>query len=71
MFKDTKALWEAVKEFGRVGVLAALPIIIDALSAGEFDLKLTAIAVVVAVLRALDAYIHNSKNTPAKGLLPF
>lgn len=68
---DKKALWEAAKEFARVSVLAALPVIADAVATNTFDWKLTGIAALVAGLRAIDRYIHESKDVNATGLVPF
>jgi hypothetical protein len=56
-------LIEALKEAGRVAVLAVLPIIIDSVAKGVIDWNLVAVTALVAVLRFLDAYLHN--NAPA------
>jgi hypothetical protein len=65
------ALTEAAKEFARIAVLSLLPLVVAALEAGNLFTKATLVALAVAVLRALDSYIHNNKNIKANGLLPF
>ena len=63
------ALVEALKEMGRVVVIAVVPILIDMLTNGEIDYRLLAITGAIAGLRAIDKYIHKTSRT--KGLVGF
>jgi hypothetical protein len=49
---------EALKELGRVVVLAIIPILIDSVTAGEFSFRVLAVAAALAGLRFLDKYLH-------------
>jgi hypothetical protein len=49
---------EALKELGRVALLAVLPVIISSIESNNFDYKLILVVAGVAVLRALDKYLH-------------
>lgn len=49
---------EALKELGRVVVLAILPLIIASLEAGVVDWRLIGVTGAVALLRAIDKYLH-------------
>ena len=49
---------EALKEFIRTGILAAIPVIIDGILVGAVDLRLVVITAAVALLRAVDKYLH-------------
>ena len=60
-------LIEALKEAGRVAVLAVLPIIIDSVAKGVIDWNLVAVTALVAVLRFLDAYLHNNATAGVSG----
>jgi len=62
---------EAIKELGRIILLATLPILIAALSDGSGSIKAVATAAGIAALRALDAYIHERKDLKANGLVWF
>lgn len=65
-------LKEALKELARVAALAVLPIMIEALQSGTFDAKLIAVTAAVAVLRAVDKYLHlQEKEGIAGGLTRF
>lgn len=68
---DKKALLEAAKEAGRTGILAALGVIVDSLASSTFSWRVTLVAAAVAALRAIDRYLHESKEVKAKGLIPF
>lgn len=66
-----KTLIEALKELGRVIVLAIIPITIESLSAGELNYKLIAITGAIAGLRAMDKLLHEwgkeiEANAPKK-----
>lgn len=62
---------EAAKEFARIIVLAILPVLMSSLEASSFDWRTTLVAVAIAVLRAVDRYIHTDMSTDRRGLLPF
>jgi len=53
-----KALLDAIRMFARIYVLAALPLIIRSLEIGEIDLKAINLTGAIAVLKAVDEYIH-------------
>jgi hypothetical protein len=57
---NKKALIEAVKEFFRVVVLAVIPILITSLETNTLDLKVVAVVGVVAGLRFVDKYLHET-----------
>lgn len=71
---NKQALIEAGKELLRVAVLAAIPVISASFNTqtGEvsIDWRVVTAVVVVAVLKALDKYVHKS-DIPVKGVLPF
>ena len=65
-------LKEALKELGRVIVLAVLPIIIDSLTSGEFSWRVIAVTGAIAGLRFVDKYLHlNEEDGKAGGLVRF
>ena len=49
---------EALKEMGRIAVLAMIPILIDGLASGQINWQLVLSAALIAVLRAVDKYAH-------------
>lgn len=53
-----QSIIEALKEAGRVVVLAIIPVVIDSLSKGSVDWKVIAVAGVIALLRFLDKFLH-------------
>lgn len=59
---------EAIKEFGRVIVLAIIPVVLFSLEGSTFDWKVFVFSVLVAVLRATDKYLHEKDS---KYQLPF
>ena len=67
MNRDIK---ESIKEGLRVVVLAVIPVIISSVSAGAIDWKLVASAALVAALRGLDSYLHDS-GIADKGITRF
>lgn len=67
----SKAFVEAIKEFGRIVLLSVLPVVATALEAGSLFTKAMLVALAVALLRGLDAYIHERKDIKANGLVPF
>jgi hypothetical protein len=54
----SESLKESLKELGRILVLAALPILIDSLSSGQFSWRVLMVAVATAGLRFIDKYLH-------------
>ena len=59
MMSNKKALIEALKEMGRVVILAIIPILIDSLSKGMVDWNVILIAGIIALLRFIDKWLHN------------
>lgn len=60
---------DALKEGGRVFIVAAIPILVSQLSNGNFDWRLVIFAGLAAVLRALDSWVHDyMKATKQEGL---
>jgi hypothetical protein len=53
-----EAIKEALKELGRLIVLAVVPILIATLEAKEFDWKALLVLVAIAALRVIDKYLH-------------
>lgn len=71
-----KYLIEALKEAGRVVLIAVVPILVDQLSTGEFNLRLIWVAGAIAGLRFLDKLLHEAgkeagNDLVAKGLTRF
>ena len=64
------AIIEALKEAGRVVVLAIIPVLIDGLTKGVVDFKLVAVVAMVAALRFLDSWLHKS-GVAEKGITRF
>jgi len=66
--------WDSVDDFvleaGRVMVLAAVPILWEAITSGSLDLRLVGGAMILAALRALDRWLHE-KDIVKTGLVPF
>ena len=69
-------LKEAVKEALRVCLIAVIPIAIDGLGSGEFNLRAIMIVALIAALKCLDKYLHEAGKTDGnesltKGLTRF
>jgi hypothetical protein len=65
MFSD--AFIEALKELLRVAVLAVLPLLIGSIEKGEIDYRAVLIVAVVAILRFIDSWLHETnKELPVK-----
>jgi hypothetical protein len=72
VYTNKEAFIEAFKELGRVVVLAIIPILIDALSAGRVDWRVVMVASALAGLRFIDKYLHElAPEGEAKGLTRF
>ncbi len=54
------AFLEALKEGGRVVVLAVIPLLVDSLGKGAIDWHLVLITGAVALLRFTDSWLHQS-----------
>lgn len=71
-----EALIESTKEFFRVCVLAAIPVVIDGLAKGMVDFRVVAITAAIAGLRFVDKVLHElgkekGNDTLTKGLTRF
>lgn len=65
-----KPLIEALKEMGRVVVIAVLPVLISGIEKGFVDAKVLAVVGAVAGLRFLDKFLHEAgKTTKNKKLI--
>lgn len=70
----TTQVSESIKEFARMCIIAVLPVIILSLEKQDFDVKATGIALALAILRAVDRYIHESDEgvfRKMNGISPF
>lgn len=65
-----KALLESLKELLRVVLIAVLPVLYTSLDQGTVDWKAVGIVAVVAGLRAVDKWLHES-GVADKGLTRF
>ena len=54
----SNSLKEAIKEFGRIVVLAVVPVLIAGLEGSGVSFKTVAIVGALALLRAIDRYLH-------------
>lgn len=66
----SKNVKEAIKEGLRVVVLAVIPILIDSVTRGSVDVRLIVITAIVAGLRFVDKWLHESE-TATKGITRF
>ncbi len=74
MDKVITSILEGVKELLRTGILAAIPVLIDGLTAGVIDWRLAGIAFGIAALRAVDKLLHEAgkvSNSNIQGLVGF
>jgi hypothetical protein len=66
------ALIEALKEAGRVVVIAIIPLLIDMLGKGRIDWNLIAVTAMITLLRFIDKFLHlQEKDGVAGGLVRF
>ena len=65
-----EALLEALKEGGRVVALAIIPLVADSLGKGAIDWQLILVTGVIALLRFIDSWLHQS-GVAEKGLTRF
>lgn len=73
---DKAAVIEGLKALGRVALVACLPLLIQGLQSNTVDYKGIATAGVIAILMAVDKYVHeydgsNKALADSKGILPF
>ena len=67
-----EAIISALKEAGRVVVLACIPLLIDSLAKGIIDWNLILVTGVIALLRFLDKFLHEqAPEGVAGGLTQF
>jgi len=61
---------KSVKEFGRIGLIAAVPLVINGLNEGKLDWRIIVVAVAIAVLKAIDKLLHEvGKESKTEGLI--
>lgn len=60
---------EALKELGRVVVLAVIPILITSLENMEIDWRLVGTVAAIAALRAIDKWLHLTGKEKSNDLL--
>ena len=53
-----KPLLEGLTELGRIALIAIIPIMIDGLLKGIIDWRLIGISALIAVLKAIDKFLH-------------
>ena len=72
---NKQALIEGAKELGRVIVIAILPILMASINTqtGEININMQILlaALIIALLKAVDRYVHKEPNIKSKGILPF
>lgn len=66
-----EALKEAGKEAGRVVLMAVIPVAVLSLEKGELNLRAIVLTGAIALLRALDKWVHENPKIKANGILPF
>lgn len=66
-----KATLEGLKEFARMVAIAVIPTLVLAIESNNFDWKVVSVALVLALLRALDRWAHKSPSVPVDGLAPW
>ena len=64
---NKQAIIEGLKEAGRVALISAIPVIIASLEQGETDWKVITIAIVVAVFKGLDKFLHKLESKGVAG----
>ncbi len=72
----SEPLKEALKEVGRLVLLAIIPLLIIQLESGMFDYKSILVVIIVTILRFIDKYIHEigkdrGQESLIKGLTRF
>jgi hypothetical protein len=62
-----EALKEALKELGRVVLMAVIPFVIVAVENGSIDYKAVGIVAALAALRFIDKYLHEVGKAKEEG----
>lgn len=57
-YEAVKPLVEALKESGRVVLIAIIPLLIDGLTSNTLDWRAIGVVGAVTLLRAIDKYLH-------------
>ena len=57
-YTDVKPIIEALKELARIALIAVVPVLIDSLSQGVVNWNVILITGIIAVLRAIDKFLH-------------
>lgn len=52
------ALKEGLLEFGRIALIAALPVLISQLEANNVDIRTILVIIIIALLKSLDKALH-------------
>lgn len=68
-YKNVEPILEAGKELARVAIIAAIPVLIDGLSAGRINWQLVASCGLIAMLRGLDKLLHLEGKVTGNSLL--
>lgn len=68
-YTDVQPVIEALKELGRVALIAVIPILIDGLSKSELNWNLVFASAMIASLRALDKLLHLEGKANGSDLL--
>ena len=63
------AFKEGMKEFARMAAISVVPVLIASLEGGESDIKAIVVAVTIALLRAVDSFIHHEESLKSTGLV--
>ena len=58
-------------EAARVAAFWLMPVLVEAVQTGKFDVKIIAAGVVVSFFKGLDKYIHENPDIELKGITPF
>lgn len=62
----TDQMKESLKELARTGLMAAIPVVVQALSTNTVDWRSVVVGVAIAVLSAIDKWLH-AHNTGTLG----
>ena len=57
-YTNVKPLIEALKEAGRIALLAVVPVLIEQLSENRFEWQAILVIAALAVLKAIDKFMH-------------
>ena len=65
-----EALVEASKELIRIALVAVIPVAIVQIQAGSVDVKQLGVIASLAILKAIDKFVHSWDGTTKTGILP-